>query len=583
MLKPQNSVKSRHNKIQYWFWNDDIIKNEKYLRDLDNIHDNSDFDTVVMTSRFGFDFWDKLHKMHFARCVDHAHKLGIKVLLQLWPRGYFNPAQVDLNEAAALVSESEGIVYEGKLTLNFRTGNKRWPEIAPGIKSELLGAYAFVKTGDGFYKKDSLVDITDMATIEKETADTLTISFDEPQLEGFTVYAMTAHYFSFADMFSDWFMHDYADIMDYYADTNFDGFVLDEFKNIVVLPEWQTDIFRERIYGKHFEKYYYEKTGNSLINTMFCMRYCPSGESAVRMAAINTYFDIYRESTRRNEKFIAEYALKICGNDAFIGLHNTYHNVLDSDEIWMTGCNWWEVPRKYAQTDEDITYPVRMGIACQCEESIIYDMYYGTEEEPFFEKAMRDAKFGCRIHYHAINGGHYGVDTGNKEFLRKLKTVEDKVELMNLFEPKGLPKMELLVVFGFPAQCNWYPNIEYRNCFDINGGLNILNRVDVLWKNGYFNALAPSDAIDDDRIILDSDGNFDYCGHKFQKMLYLYPQYAKTITIKKLDEFIKKSGRVAVVGELTRGFNGETIADEIIKSVTVPEDADIYTLRTMTL
>lgn len=144
MLKPQNSVKSRHNKIQYWFWNNDIIKNEKYLKDLDNIHDNSDFDTVVMTSRFGFDFWNKSHKMHFARCVDHAHKLGIKVLLQLWPRGYFNPAQVDLIEAAALVSESEGIVYEGKLTLNFRTGNKRWPEIAPGIKSELLGAYAFV-------------------------------------------------------------------------------------------------------------------------------------------------------------------------------------------------------------------------------------------------------------------------------------------------------------------------------------------------------------------------------------------------------------------------------------------------------
>ncbi|MBR6764643.1 MAG: hypothetical protein IKM13_12975 [Clostridia bacterium] len=550
---------SRHPKIQYWSLNEEDILSENYKEVIDRIRQNGCFDTLCI-SCWKMNLWDLSTKPLIGKVVRYAHDKGIRTPLQVFPKGYHTKwrASVGVEDAVALVTEHECLVEED-CTVIRATGakNVRYPEHRNSIAGELLGAYAFQKSGDGFYRAGSLIDIRHRAKVLYTDGESLTLSFDTDDLKGCCLYVMVAHYYAAFDLFGDRILREYRELIDAYADLPVNGIVLDELKNMVILPPWQTDAFRERFYGRNFHRYFAEQTGEDLIRILLDMRFCPEGRDEVRIGAINRYFDIFQHSTKRLETFVAEYSREVFGEEAFAGLHNTYHNHLQSDEIWQTGCNWWEVPRKYAQTDEDIPYPIRMGMACGCRENLVYDMYYAPDKEKYFEKAMRDARFGSRIHYHIIrSGGNSSIswDVGSPEFLDGVKPYEDKIELLNRFDP-AMPRMELLVVFGFPALCNWYPDRSARNSMDINGKLNIMDRVHVLWEQGYLNALAPSDAVADGRIRA-KDGKFDYCGHRFDKLLYLYPQYSKPEVISFLQEALQNGYDLKILGELTRDFDG---------------------------
>lgn len=570
--------RSRHPKIHYWFWTENTLKNNEHRRILDTVAENSDFDTVAITSQGpGFlDLWDTSYKDKLADAADYAHKLGIKLYLQLFPKGFaFENSSVTVNDAASIAVEHEGVLDKNKKLVFTSVENwARMRKTSPAIGTELIFAVAFKKTADGFYEENSVVDVIKYAEITEKTPETLTFSFDIPSLDGYTVYALAAHYYKVADLFSDTAVGDYKEMMDNYADVHFDGFVVDEFKNMPILPPWQMDCFRGRIYGKSFDKYFYEHTGTDLKRTMFDMRYCPDGKDEIRIAAINRYFDTFRKSTVIVETAIAEYSRKTFGKNSFAGLHNTFHNDLDGDEIWTTCCNWWEVPRTYAQTDEDIAFPVRLGIACGCKENLIYDMYYTNEKEKFFVKCMKDAAFGGRIHYHSAGSDCFGINIGTKEFLGELKKYEDNVDLLNLFDP-AMPDMSLLIVFGFPALYNWYPDHSARNAYDINGSLGILKKADKLWRSGVINALSTDDAIADGRITLDENNKFDYCNNKFDAMLYLYPQYSKSKTLGFLKHCAESGANIRVIGKIGRDFEGAPVDAKALERCTVSEDCDI--------
>lgn len=571
---------SRHPKLQYWFWDRALLDSDGLEKQLDILCENSDFDTVILTERDGVCFWDKAMKPYFEKAVRLAHERGFRIILQLWPLGFIYPTQVRKEEAVALAVESEGVITNGELTLTSVCTSIRNPQVTKPIVNELIKAYAFEKTGDGFYKEDTLTDITDRATVEDNQDNRMTVRFDCAELDGYTVYMTVAHYYQYPDLFGPKMEDDFRGIIEEYKGCGFDSFVLDEFKNVTVQGPWANYCFRDRIYGDHFREYFRAESGKDLDRILLDMRYCPEGRDGIRMAAINLYFDLFRHSTKRFETYLYHYVKQELGENAWDGLHNTFHNWLQEDEIWQTCCNWWEVPRTYAQTDEDIIFPIRMGMACQCKESIVYDMYYHKDPQAFADKVMRDAAFGSRLHYHAMNDGVYGVDTGSEEFLRFIRPLEDKISLLNRFDP-SMPKMELLVVFGFPQLCNWYPDENARGNYDINKKINVERRCRDLWNNGYLNALAPSDAIDDGRITLDADGDYNYCGHKFKKLLYLYPQYAKPQTLTALHTFASH-GNLAVIGDLTHDFNGESVDAEFLAPYRIGEEADIAAFMQLT-
>ena len=532
---------------------------------------------VVLSARDGMNFWKPEIKPYLDEAVEYAHRLGLKIVLQLWPKGFLDSTlqEVAIDEAFAMLNEGECTIREGTAYYRDDTRHVCKPGVAPVEKSELIKAYAFIKASDGVYFDGTLRDVTQQAEILRETPGHLEMRFTLPDMEGATVYVMTAHYHRYGDLFSDYYIRDYDQIIERYWNTPFDGIVLDEMKNL----EFTMDpvMLRERCYGRHFKRYFESETGTDFEQTLFEMRYTGESNTYRRPAAINRYYDILRRSTRRIESFVAEKSRSVYGKEAFLGLHNTFHNHLQNDEILSTGINWWEVPRDYAQTDEDIAYPIRMGIACQCKEALIYDMFYDKTVPPFEEKAMRDAKFGCRLHYHAMNDGYWGVDTGSPAFIEIIQPIEQKIDLLNLFEPV-LPAMDLLVVFGFPALCNWYPDIRARNRFDINGSLNIQERVESLWNAGYFNALAPSDALEDGRISLSETGKFIYGGHVFSHMLFLYPAYSKKGTLDFLEKAVEQGASVRIIGSVPMDFDGELVPEEkqtLLERVTIPELADI--------
>ena len=561
----------RHPHIHYWFWTDATLQNERYLQTLERIAATSRFDLLTLTDR-GCDFWDPSLKPHFAALVKRAHELDIRIVLQLWPRGAVDTTatSVTVDQAAAIALDMETTVVHGRAVLRSRDKWTRGGERAPAIDSEILCAYAFQKTADGYYQDGTLIDVSDRVQTVHRTPDRVSAVLDLPEYEGYTVFAVAAHYHRFADVFSDSIIRDYQMMMDLYADIPFDGIALDEFKGLPsAAAHTISEEFRGRMYGRCFETVFEQASGSSLRRTLLDMRYCPDGQDHIRAGAINLYFDIWRRGTTRVEDFVCEYSRKIFGADAFLGFHNTYHNDLTNDEIWNTGCNWWEVKRDYAQTDENMVFPVRMGLACQAKESLCYDMYYHTDADTFPAKCMNDAAFGSRIHYHAIDdGSRWGLDTGNHSFLQSIAIYEDNVALLNAFDPV-LPAMSLLCVFGFPAQLNWYPDPDARAQFDVNAKLGILEKADTLWRMGYLNALAPDDAIIDGRITLDADGRFDYCGHRFDAMLFLYPEYSKPQTIEFLRQAVEQGARIQVIGSLTHGFDGLPTDGRFLEQVTL--------------
>ena len=565
---------SRHPRMLYWFWTPEILHDEKHLKDLKRIDEKSAYTMVVLSAREGMDFFDRSLIPHFEKAVSYAHRLGLKIVLQLWPEGSNSTIGISPDEAVSLVSEAEEKIPEnGEVSLFCFTNSVRMKEIHTRLKSELLAVYAFKKMGDGKYAPGSLMELTNYA-ICHEADEGLSIRLSVPQWKGYTVYAMASHYYAYGDCFGDFFPRSFHGLLADLAPVGFDSFVLDEFRNITI--RHQCDCFRDRLSGKAFSAWVEANTGTKMRELLFAMRYAPEGQESVRIRAINQYFSLMRQGPRRIERIFSEYVRHFCGENAFLGLHNTFHNQLQNDEIWATGCNWWGLPRQYAQTDENITMPVRLGISCECPEAICYDMFYKEEIEPFFVKAMEEAKFGSRIHYHAMNDLHWGQDLGQDAFLAGVNQVEKKIALLDWFDGP-MPQMDLLIIVGMPALCNWYPNIRARNRYDIHGELNILERADALWKAGCRCALTSSEALDQGKIRMDATGFF-YGEHHFTALLYVYPQYGTEASMDFLARAVSSPLPVRIIGKATHDFNGTAIPLHLRRMLgqsTLEEEADI--------
>ena len=50
---------SRHPKIQYWFWDKDLVERKDFFHQLDLLAEHSDFNTVIITERDGINLYEK--------------------------------------------------------------------------------------------------------------------------------------------------------------------------------------------------------------------------------------------------------------------------------------------------------------------------------------------------------------------------------------------------------------------------------------------------------------------------------------------------------------------------------------------
>lgn len=569
---------SNHPQVAYWFITSDQHKPAVYKAKIDSFVQFSKYTLVFLTEREGFSFYDSTN-MHpiFKDMVAYAHQKGLKLGLQIWKRDFFTSLE-----------NTDRLIQEGEQTLdangeaNYQVQAFGAREMNSLIKSELFKVYAFKKTGDGFYQAGTLQDISSKAIVVN-AKETVSVKIKAgTNFKGYQVYILTQHYYNSCSNFSDQAKTMLLNAFKAYRDIPFDGIGLDEYKNLKIARQKILDstgeVFRERLYSVGMAKQIKTITGKSMDQVLLDMRYAPVGKPEIRISAINQYMQLLRSATLPLEAAVYDLGKKMYGPNNFIGLHNTFHNNLDKDEVWQTGVSWWSIKRDYGHTDEETPTPIQIGVGMSYKKNAMYNMYYGPKIDRIWTKALYDLRFGIRTHYHAANDMQgWGVSIDAPYALAKINPVENAARLLNKFNPP-FPAIKLLVVYGMEAIYNWYPNLKDRGMYDINDQLGMERKSLELWNNGYYHAAVPTDLIEDGRLKLNAKGKPVLNGYEFDAIIFLNPEYAQTKTTQFFQQYVKAGGKLLLEGRADKGFMGEDIS-KAWKEIAGKTVANAYSLN----
>lgn len=562
---------SNHPQIAYWFLTPEILFNEKYLQDLDSIVNNSLFDFIFLDAREGCSFND-IEKMHPAleKIVNQAHRRNIKV--------GFRTGLASLNPVPEEITER--FIMEGEVTLdNSGQGscsmNSEFIRARSSYKKSIFKVFVFKKTDEGFYDPATLMEISDYDFSVRDETVKVSISAGK-EFSGYSAYVMTEFHYRSLSNHSQEAVNQAIKLIDSYSDIPFDGIMLDECGNPGIIPPWKMKFrfgnYRNRSYSLPLARELEVRTGEPACLTLFNMRYAPEGKPETRIKAINTYMDLMREGPMHIENVVYKRAKEVYGPDCFIGAHNTFHNSLINDEIWATGLKWWSIPREYGFTDEETPLPTQIGISMSYPKNVMYNMYYNYNIKKFVTKTLTGLRYGIRTFYHAFNDKNWGISLEKPEALNEINPVENCARLLNRFNP-SLPEIKLLVIFGNEALQNWYPEKSVRGSYDINSKLGIEEKAVKIWNAGYMNALVPTDLINEGKLKLDGENKPVMYGHKFDAIIFLYPQYSKEPVLKFLEDYVNTGGKLMIEGSATHDFEGKDISSRmkniLTKSTTI--------------
>ena len=554
-------LNENHPEIGYWFISPDLLKDEKYLPNVDSIATKCKYTLLFLTAREGADFYNYplMHPI-FKKLVAAAHKKGLQVGLQLW--GNYKDKSIEGSQRMIIENEVQ-LDQNGRASFTAKAKYIRFPDRL--LKSDLFKVYAFKKTAEGFYDPATLKDITSQCKATLPGKETVQVTIDAGiSAKGLTACIMTQQYCSQSSNWDDVEINGFAEAMTAYGDIPFDGFALDEYGNKFIeriFDQKTPEPFRGRWYSTAMAKEYKRVIGHDLEKALFDGRYTPEGKPEVRIKAINEYMEFMRTGALRVETAVYNKAREVYGKQIFGGIHNTYHNSLINDEIWANGIGWWGAPRAYGQTDEKTFTPTQMGIAMAHPMNAMYNQYYDAELSPVVAKAIFDLRYGIRTHYHALNDKRpLRFDLEFPQAIDSINKIENCTRLLNKFNP-ALPEIKLLVIFGMEALSNWYPNDGDRGVYDINDKLGIEEKAVEIWKAGYLNALVPSDLIVNNTLTIGNDGKPVMNGHVFDAVLYLNPQYAREPVLKFLEDYEKRGGKLMIKGKADRDFSGSLISE----------------------
>jgi len=549
--------------LVYWFVTPQTLAPAQYQKDIQHIAHDTKFTFPFLTARKGVSFLNNpAAHAAVAGIVKDAHENGLRIGVTLLGGG---------SGAAktSVAADEQTVVANGEAILDAQgNGTVEANAVLRSVKAThtaLLRAYVFRKTGPGEYDPATLMNVTAKVKSISPQPGRLVVTLKlGPGYAGYTAFVLATNWYPVMDMFSPAFKSWLRNTIDQYRDVPLDGTALDEF-GYVRIPMNPTTPWRGHLAGRAFGERFRAVTGMELTRTLFDTRYAPEGHPEVRIRAIDQYLAFLRSGPLDEEHDFYNYSRQVFGDKNFAGIHDTFHNHLTNDEAWATGIDWWTIPRQYGMSDEDLSLPLRMGLLVSHRGNMMYDQFYGWDIHCFAVKAMKDARFDARIHYHGYNDtGRWGVNLASQAFLSQLNPVEQKIRLLNRFDPAA-PELPLLVVFGMPRLLNWYPDQSARNVFDVNGSLHIEKKVLAIWNAGYRCAVVPSDLINNGSLKLNAHDRPVLNGHTFRAIVYLYPEYAKQSTLHFLGEYTRRGGALMLEGNATRDFNGVPIRSEFAK------------------
>ena len=559
-----------------WQFDGSSVSRKRYLKDVDFIARHLDIDTIAIAPTEYVNIDDSQTRSDIKELAEYALTRGIRTIVRNDPgvKGFFN-ASVDGGDAGTYVienqSEAQGIAYADEAVADADgfasvTVTAKWArrKVRP-LWNEVLRVYAFDRLEDGFYRPESLVDVTDRARVASRTSQMQTVEVDcGRSFAGKTFYVMTCQYFNCPDLFGGAMSRRHGRIIEALSDAPLAGYYMDESGYLPLdtrnIRKGEAPPWRGRFFSQAMAVEWRRKHGGDLVRTRFDMRYAPDGNEGVRIRAINRYMEFMRMKPLEVEREAVALQKRIWGDDVFLACHSTFHNHLDEDDVWHTGCNWWDVPRDFGFTDERTDYPTRMGILFAAKEPKLIHMFYSKRTEDYYREMVELAPFNGRIFLHAYNDGVWGQGFGAEDttFLENVSKLTRTIGCLDGFQ-KSLPRMDLLVVFGTAAQFNWYPDESARNKWDVDGSLGIEKTVREIWSQGYRAALLPDTMIETGKLEI-SGGKFVFNGHTFRHCLYLYPKYAKKTVYGFLNSAFGEGMSLSVVGRADIDFDAEPVA-----------------------
>lgn len=261
-------------KALQWQFDSESLRRKKYLKDLDFIKQNTEVDLInIATTRGAVTRDNPSLVKDMKELVEHAHKLGIRIVLRgTLIKGFFNNAPhiiEDQKNAQGLVYDNEGIIDEYGFAEFTQTPKWARPKILP-LWNRVVKAYMFVKSGKDRYIKESLVDITDKARVIDCESDLITVEIDAgAENVGKSIFLMTVQYFNCYDCFGDAMLNNYKAEMDAFASVPLDGFCMDESGYMVLGFERDNpEPFRARLYSEA-QKEHFEKNSAPILTSCF--------------------------------------------------------------------------------------------------------------------------------------------------------------------------------------------------------------------------------------------------------------------------------------------------------------------------
>lgn len=574
----------------YWFWTREELKDEKFLRDLDEIRTRSTFNEVIISFRpyddpaIGVTTDAVFHAVK--RAAEYARERGINISIHLAHSG------VEAAFGAAAPDERAELVFENHLKLD-KDGRARFASQANDIKgylpaalagrARILRVYAYDASGaddDEHFDLATLVDITGK-TIARQTArESLEVEIDAGRANANKrVYAMTLHQYVIPDMFSEHWARHFDRVLARYAEIGVKGADLDEFSFIPVRPQVNADgagRWRERFYSSRMSVAYLEKTGRELARDLFLMRVAPAKDDAARITANNDYFELLRNRIAAVDEAFYRLTKQHLGADAFVSTHPTWR-AGSSYEFWADYWYWWDVHRDIGQTDENENPSISWTLARKGREPFWIDMFYDKAASAYLQQAIFAARYGGRVDYHAVNDKSFGNDLGANDFYERIAPIEDEIRLLDYVQ-RALPDSRTLVIFGYPAYTNSYYPHQARDQFGMPQPF--LNRYgDLLFRRGYLADIVPSYEIDDGDLRIDAEGRASYQGKTYDAVVFDQPQGSKPQTLDFLERLDTTKQKLTILGDCALDFAGRDIAARCQKiKARQSYDNDLYAL-----
>lgn len=460
--------------LLYWKWSDEILELTVLERKLDDICDRSGFNTIVVSFHWmEADFFDARVQGAIRRACEILARRGRRLLLDLDIRTEGGPF------AAQYPGTMSGFVAFLEISLDergrgvgciaaetvHRFGRKR-----TACADTLAAAWALNPRGDDF-DPSSLARITD-ACRGRVTP------------EGGTEYAVDAGanhagkvallFPRFTHVVPDLFapaMYDYfRDMFEAVRDLPLLGAAVDEWGQSCIFHFDEGGMyFRELAYSAHMDVAYAVRYGRPLADDLLHLRYGPR-ETRVRVA--NQYIENFRDGMARNEAWFYNTTKEYFGPDAFVGTHPTWLGGRDALylEVMQNGLDWWQVRRDFAQTDEEVIFPIRFALAHKAGGRVWYNMFYsaGTEDPAtYFPETWGNVRWGGRTHQLGYECPHEpGVARfAERGVLESIWSMEQRIARLDAVQ-QASADCRVLVLFGMEACTNWEFSVHKSRRFD---------------------------------------------------------------------------------------------------------------------